>query len=377
LFREWLGVCEKTHNHPSREATGDIAIRLVDVRRRCLIQWQGPVSLVPRFVALSYVWGKAQQKVLLTTDRLSEFKKPGFFNRQLGQTIHDALEVVARIGETYVWIDAVCILQDSPADKSIQIPQMHQIYGNAVLTIIAAHGDSADAGLPGVGPGSRAGNIFTLELPDIRVLFRSHTKMYVAKNNLDIGFSENYLLSSTYQSRAWTFQEGHLSTRALVFTKDQVYFECERCTWCEETHWESESMDFRGWRAIHDPTPHDVWTDRFDRHAYDLTTEKDTSESLRNSYASLIKAYSQRQLTHDTDILDACSGVLSIIRQREQSDFLFGLRRKYFGNDLLFNILSALPRRFPDQRKGQAGSKARFPSWSWTAWKGLVEIANE
>jgi hypothetical protein len=378
LLREWLRTCETKHKHPSPELVGDIAIRLIDVQQRRLIEWQGPVSQVPRFVALSYVWGKAQQMVLLTKNRLSEFKQPGFFNQRLDQTIHDALEVVARIGEVYIWIDALCILQDSPADKGIQIPQMHQIYGSAVLTIVAAHGDSADAGLPGVAPQSRTGNRFTLDLPDIRILFRGRTKMYVAENSLDIGFTENYIYSSMYQSRAWTFQEGHLSTRALIFTKDQVYFECEKSTWCEETHWESESMDFLGWRAIYDPTPHDVWKDRFDRRAYDLATaDEDTSEPQRNSYATLIKAYSQRELTHDTDILDACTGVLSIIQKREQSEFFFGLRTRYFGNDLLFNILSAGPRRFPDQGESQTGSKARFPTWSWTSWKGLIEIANE
>jgi hypothetical protein len=202
--------------------------------------------------------------------------------------------------------------------------------------------------------------------------------MQVAQDDLDIVFTENYLHTTTYSSRAWTFQEGHLSTRVLIFTKDQVYFECERCTWCEETYWESDSMDFTGWRGIQDPTPFDVWEDRVNREAYDMVdSDEDTTEPPRNSYAAIIKNYSQRNLTQDTDILDACTGVLSMIKEREQSDFFFGLRTRHFGNDLLFNILRRAPPRFPDEDGRGTSPNARFPTWSWTAWKGLIEIANE
>ena len=373
LFREWLRVCETKHDHRMPNFSDNMAIRFIDVQRKCLVEWNGPASQVPRFVALSYVWGMQHQKVMLTTDRLDDFKQPGFLDQPLDQTIRDSIDLVSRIGENYLWIDALCILQDNREDKVTQIPQMHKIYGKAVLTIIAAAGHHADFGLPGVGVKSRTGNWFKLELDDIRVLFRSHTKLYAP--SLDVGFTENYLYTSIYQSRAWTFQEGHLSTRVLVFTKDQVYWECEKCTWCEETHWESDSIDFISWRAVKDPTPLDVWTDRFERHAYDMlgADEPEKPEPVRNSYAALVKEYSNRYLSYDQDIMDGCTGVLSSIKEREQSDFLFALRTRYFGNDLLFNITKAIPRRFP----GQASVEAGFPTWSWASWKGTIEIANE
>lgn len=373
LIREWLKTCEIKHDHPIPEFTGEMTIRLVDTKQKCLIEWKGPTSEAPRFVALSYVWGRSRQKVMLTTDRLSDFKQPGFFDRSLDQTIRDSIDLVARIEEKYLWIDSLCILQDSRDDKDHQIPQMHKIYGKAILTIVAAHGDHADSGLPGVGVGSRIGNQFKLELDDIRISFRSQTKFYAPV--LDIGFIENYLRSSVYQGRAWTFQESHLSARMLVFTKDQVYWECEKTAWCEETHWESDAIDFISWRAVKNPCPPDVWNDRFERRAYDIlgTDELEQPEPPRNSYAAIIKEYSNRELSHDQDILDACTGVLLSIKEREQSDFFFALRKKHFGNDLLFNILKAVPRRFPDQASAESG----FPTWSWVSWKGAIEIANE
>jgi Heterokaryon incompatibility protein (HET) len=373
LFREWLRVCETNHDHHIPEPTGEMAIRLIDVQRKCLIEWSGPTSEAPRFLALSYVWGTSQQEVMLTTDQLSEFKGPGFLDRPLDQTIRDSIDLVSRMGEKYLWIDALCICQNSREDKVNQIPQMHKIYGKAIVTIVAGYGYGADWGLPGVGVKSRIGNRFKLELNDIQILFRGNTKIFAP--GLDIGFTEHYLRSSVYQGRAWTFQESHLSTRVLVFTKDQVYWECEKCTWCEETHWESDSVDFVSWRAVKDPVPEDVWQDRFERRAYDIlgADELEKSEPPRNSYAALIKEYSNRDLSHNEDILDACTGVLSSIKEREQSDFLFALRTKHFGNDLLFNILKAVPRRFPDQTSVESG----FPSWSWVSWKGGIDMANE
>jgi Heterokaryon incompatibility protein (HET) len=373
LFREWLRVCETKHDHQVPESTGEMAIRLIDVQRKCLIEWNGPTTEAPRFLALSYVWGRSQQKVMLTTDKMSEFKHPGFFDRPLDQTIRDSIDLVSRMGEKYLWIDTLCICQDSREDKDNQIPQMHEIYGKAIVTIIAAYGDGAGWGLPGVGVKSRIGSRFKLELNDIQILFRGTTKIFAP--GLDIGFTENYLNSSVYQTRAWTFQESRLSTRVLVFTRDQVYWECEKCTWCEETHWEADSVDFVGWRAVKDPVPQDIWQDRFERRAYDIlgADEPEKSEPPRNSYATIVKEYSNRNLSHNEDILDACTGVLSSIKEREQSDFLFALRTKHFGNDLLFNILKAVPRRFPDQTSVESG----FPTWSWVSWKGGIDMANE
>ena len=375
LFRKWLRVCEVRHDHDSASelATDAMTIRLVNVHRKCLVEWNGPASEAPRFMALSYVWGKSRQEVMLTTSELNNFKRPGFFDHPLDKTIRDAIELVSKMGEKYLWVDALCILQDSGEDKSIQIPQMDKVYGKAILTIVAAQGADANVGLSGVGQNSRIGNRFMLELENIRLSFRGHTKIYAIDR--DVQFTENYLRPSAYLSRSWTFQEGHLSTRLLIFTKDQVYFECPRCTWCEETHWESDTVDFLGWRSINNPTPQDVWQDRVERRANDLlsATQLAQKEPARDSYAAVVKEYTGRNLSYDEDILDACTGVLNTIGKKEQTDFAFALRTKHFGNDLLFNTMQVVSPRFPGRRHVESG----FPSWSWLSWKAVIEIVNE
>jgi hypothetical protein len=280
----------------------------------------------------------------------------------LNYTIRDTLQLAHEMGERYVWIDALCIIQDSSEDKATQIPQMHLIYGLATLTIVAARGEDADAGLPGIQPGSRGGSKVLLELDDISIECRSNSEVF--HTHEDVGLVENYLWKSKYSSRGWTFQEALLSTRALVFTRKQVCWECPTCTWAEETHWESTSIAYIGQRGIIDPTPQDIWEDNFDREAYGGET---TGKFQRNSYPNLVKAYSQRQLTNEGDILNAFTGVLAFIEAREKTRFLYALRERHIGNDLLWGWdAPSIPR--------ETGA---WPSWSWLAWKGVINIPNE
>ncbi len=62
---------------------------------------------------------------------------------QTPRTVQDAVNLVRLLGLRYLWVDSICIVQDSQADMQDQFPKMGQIYGNALLTIVAADGDDA------------------------------------------------------------------------------------------------------------------------------------------------------------------------------------------------------------------------------------------
>ena len=110
------------HGHPVAAYAGNLSFGLIDVKQSCLIELSGPAYGAPRYVALSYVWGIAQQQIVLTGEILNEFKRPGYLNCRLDQTIRDSIDLAARIGERYIWIDALCILRDVPEDRANQIP---------------------------------------------------------------------------------------------------------------------------------------------------------------------------------------------------------------------------------------------------------------
>ena len=107
------------------------------------------------YITLSYVWGVAMLAngmPTATKSTLSSLAEPGFLTNGmvLPRTIRDAMEVCWKIGCRYLWVDALCIVQDDPSDVKEQIALMGDIYSGALLTIIAAWGDNAEAGLPGV-----------------------------------------------------------------------------------------------------------------------------------------------------------------------------------------------------------------------------------
>jgi hypothetical protein len=101
---------------------------------------------------LSYVWGNVKQ-CPLTTRSESDTGKPSATQvsatfkdiEELPLSIQDAIYLTRQIGERYLWVDSLCIIQDDPEDKAAVIPEMGAIYGNAYLTIVAADGSDSNA----------------------------------------------------------------------------------------------------------------------------------------------------------------------------------------------------------------------------------------
>ncbi|CAG9940098.1 unnamed protein product [Clonostachys rosea f. rosea IK726] len=96
------------------------------------------------YVTLSYVWGGPQP--MLTTKNVGKYTTDGFIMTDFPQSIQDAITATNKIGQRYLWIDALCILQDSPEDKTVQLGKMHAIYKNSYITINAASASSTHEG---------------------------------------------------------------------------------------------------------------------------------------------------------------------------------------------------------------------------------------
>jgi hypothetical protein len=100
-------------------------------------------------VALSYVWGAGSSTLQLQTSNLHMLARPGALrNVDAPNTIRDSMKLTASSGHRFLWVDALCIVQNDENDKAVNIADMRQIYTFAILTIVAATGDSSAAGLP-------------------------------------------------------------------------------------------------------------------------------------------------------------------------------------------------------------------------------------
>jgi hypothetical protein len=151
LARVWIRKCNQQHANcqPTMAAAPEEALqastRFIDVRSRRLIPLDEIAERPFEYVALSYVWGVDYQ-VRTTTENISEFREriPSSSDDdksfRLPKTIEDTMEVTLALGYRYLWVDALCIIQDSPVDLKVQLAQMDRIYGLATLTIIGRQG---------------------------------------------------------------------------------------------------------------------------------------------------------------------------------------------------------------------------------------------
>jgi hypothetical protein len=131
-----------------------IDFRLTGVTEMCLIcaPWNA------KYVALSYIWGRSSRKRLtLTSDNEKALTQPmAFKNEPLPpNTIRDAITVVSKIGERYLCVDSLCLLQDDDVEIQECVAIMDVFHEMAKFTIIVAGGEDAFAGLEGVPPTKR------------------------------------------------------------------------------------------------------------------------------------------------------------------------------------------------------------------------------
>lgn len=196
----WLSTCIDHHDmdcnaplEPNSRPNSVIAelntLRVIDVVDRCVIETRFPC----RYLALSYVWGGVPN-FRLTTNNKHALTQAGVLRKiwpRLPRTIRDAIELVEGLHERYLWIDALCLVQNDPADMQNGVGVMDLIYERAIMTIIAACCDHADHGLPGL---TRASRFTTQRVEQIRpgIKLGVHSEV------------DHLLRHSTYYRRAWT-----------------------------------------------------------------------------------------------------------------------------------------------------------------------------
>lgn len=297
-----------------------------------------------RFVALSYVWGST--KSLQTVKGNLEFLRREYslteMHEELPCVIGDSIDFVEALGETYLWVDSLCIVQDDAENKFKTITRMDKIYGQALLTLVALAGSDANAGLPGVNK-PRIIDQSPATFNSVRLVNRLPALASIRQ-------------SCVWNSRAWTFQEGALAKRSLYFTEGQVYWQCWTSYASEDVL--GESSDGPIARSAATALTRDVGTD---------------TRRQFLAYESLVKQYSPRKLTYASDSLAAFSGLLSALGDLYRWAFASALPVNTFHRSLLWSPMASVTLRDRDSiAQDVRMSSCRSPTWCWTAWSGDV-----
>ena len=359
VLRTWLSKCESSHSmcwwtgpKPS------LRLRLFDIKFRCVRQFRISSDNTVRYIALSYVWGSQAQRLTLSRANHKALSKKGAISlHEISRTISDAAVVVEMLGERYLWVDALCILQDDQDDLAEQIPVMGQIYSRSLITIMAAASIDSNSGLPGVSTQARSAQRISEPLNG-GVLLRTCTPKDRPKSE-DIGRRErkNYLQNSKWDTRGWTFQEKVLSRRCLFFMEEQVYWECQSASWCEETCLET-SPEYRfSW---------EVPSLRFFSDKEFPVGKKMAGNKVIWAFSRLIEEYTSRSLTCRQDTYKAFSGLVHILEDLTGAKVFQGLHVSEFNRVLCWSHAES-----SNLRSGN-----EFPSWSWLAWTGCSRLAS-
>jgi hypothetical protein len=175
LARAWFDSCNNGHVDCARVA-GVLPVRVIDIGKRFPIRtvklhWTEEDE-TGHYLALSYCWGGHQS--LFTTMTTAQEFTDGILISRIPKTIRDAIHTTYELGLRYLWVDALCIIQDDPEDVSREISKMAQIYQQACLTVSAACASSVKDGflsrirrpasasvkLPVTVPGGGEGSIY-------------------------------------------------------------------------------------------------------------------------------------------------------------------------------------------------------------------------
>jgi hypothetical protein len=346
----WIASCAKNEGAHSYCHAHDGAVlpkrlRVVDVNERRLVH---PGSDV-RFVALSYVWGKHRDTNLVTTrDSFIEFQQKGSLKAEnMPRTIEDAIQVCRRLGERYLWVNRLSIIQDDPNDKEENIGSMAAIYTRAAFTIVVACGDNMDVQIPGVSLKRRA----------LTTVYTIGTARLVS------GFpSVNDLLeASKWDTRGWTFQEKILSRCKLFITPIQLAWSCGKGLISEDNTSNRDSI-----RVLDTPSGpynnHDSLFTQYERH------HDDREARTFMAYARHSGRYNCRVLSNEDDVYNAFSGIQTALypADGQSSSTVYGLPLRHIDAALLWHNGSASK---PTIRTSE---KTLFPSWSWPAISGDV-----
>jgi len=144
---DWLTSCERTHSTVCEIPTpprftdafrGLHILRLIDVEARCLVERR----VVEKYVALSYVWGAISNFRLTKSNKYALLER-GSLKRVwhlLPWTIKDTIDLVQRLGIRYLWVDALCLLQNDAEDLDLGVNVMDLIYERAWCTVVAGCG---------------------------------------------------------------------------------------------------------------------------------------------------------------------------------------------------------------------------------------------
>lgn len=374
----WVQKCRQTCEH-SRSANvipNDRPGRLVDVTplegtckdNLALVTGENPG--IGDYLALSYCWGQRDQPMATTTVNVQSRFEEGFSLSDMPHTIRDAVLVCRRLGFRHIWVDSLCIMQDSSIDKKREISKMAGIFEGSFLTIVAASASVVTQGFLEARKKE--------ELPEIDGVPFWDQSGQVGRVVLQ-GQTPSLSDPDPVHFRAWTLEELLLSSRRLIYSGRQLMWAC-RGFQDTDGGWGYEDIFYLD--SDLDPSQFNEQSQQ--EQLEDIEAAPPFPLAFKHYWTNLLRQYTARRLTHTRDRLNAVHGIVSRLSDQTGLHYHAGVWREYAVSCLCWHYDSQggnkddlapsnLKTTIPSTREREI----ECPTWSWGSVSDPVCLPEE
>ncbi|KAJ4256024.1 hypothetical protein NW762_009098 [Fusarium torreyae] len=309
LIKMWFQNCRETHTrcHDAELDPRNLPIRVLDLHglNESRVYLRNTSQTQGEYAALSYCWGPGSPGLFTTAKNVHAHQDEGIEIGNLPATIRDTINVTKELGIRYLWVDRLCIIQDSTEDWTQQAALMCQIYSGAAVTLSADGSKSAADGLFCTSQTLASLEYKAYQDPkQPNNPFVLHQRVYHSTQQ-----SRSQNNTQPIDQRGWTMQERLTSRRVLHFTTEELVWECRTLLECEcrrQSHSSPHLFDHRRMHSLE--TTYDHWR-------------------------SVVSQYTKRVLSEDTDKLPALRGLVTRFQE---------LMSYFEGGDMLEDYLAGL-----------------------------------
>ncbi|KAH8590353.1 heterokaryon incompatibility protein-domain-containing protein [Bisporella sp. PMI_857] len=351
LLRKWLENCGQHHNCSQRE-------QYWSTRKQCdnpeqywpTVIFAGNPDLKKLklqklekgqdYIVLSHCWGtppdlKGRQKR----------KTEGFSYDDLPKIFQDAVQVTRELGIKYLWIDALCIVQNDKEEWKKEGKHMENVFASAYCTIAASSSPSWEHGFL-----ERK-----LSPQYFQVYFGANGRygrnVYVCDNTNDFS---NDVDEGSLSGRAWVLQERMLSRRTIHFSENQTYWECGNGVICENFT-QLTCPPERKQYVLDSNFPQQL--------------KKSGYDSMADFFQFLFKRYTECGITVKSDRKVAISGLIQRIESTFKTEARYGIFSYFLSKLLLWKRADGKEKTAPIVYQD-----GEVPSWSWMAYDGEIDF---
>ncbi|KAK4209938.1 heterokaryon incompatibility protein-domain-containing protein [Rhypophila decipiens] len=263
----------------------------------------------------------------------------------LPKNFQDAVTVTRAIGLRYLWIDALCIIQDDQTDWEVESGNMASIYQQAYFVIGANVSPNADGGFLDYdqkGPFCEGKAVGMVD-EEQAVIYARSTGCH-NDHGVDMVPGGSLHSRGPLGRRAWTLQESLLASRLVTFEEPEIAWKCTSAAFCQCGYKDQQpALGGQPVFSLNAPLAGAIWL----------------PERYIDWYR-VVQEVARRNITKASDMLSCLSGLARRFHDSGAGTYLAGLWLQDLPMGLLWGA-------------GQyhIGSTAitpyRGPSWSWTS----------